>query len=456
MKTVTLISAVLLSGILSSYGQRSANIQTNTSNANMGSTNVNSSRFNSDNKTVTNNSNDNANNNNNWSINNNSSNNSSSNNSNSNTNWSNNNNYYNNNLNNGYTNNGYYNSNYNNNQLYTNSNNNYTTQNQNSYKAVDENYGNEVSTVDKNTLLNFKNQYNISDMRSNYRNGTNIDRLFTKYQQPSQIFIIDAQAENTLKGTDGTILKIAPNSFVTKNGELVKGDVEFEMKEIYDRSDMVLSNAHTVCNDLPLESGGELYLGATRNSEPLILAADKNILIEMPARSNKEMQLFNGMPDRNSVNWNVANPNTVTPVLNSNSATGSSYNFSTTSMNWINCDKFMRSNASNTKINVRVPKQFDTTNTAVFIVFAGQNTVTKFDHFTRFNQLSNESDRSTFDTRWYTVPVGAEVTIVAISEVDGQVFSSIQPTKIMKDQVAELEFNPTTMDEFKNKMYTLP
>jgi hypothetical protein len=54
------------------------------------------------------------------------------------------------------------------------------------------------------------------------------------------------------------------------------------------------------------------------------------------------------------------------------------------------------------------------------------------------------------------VPVGAEVTIVAISEVDGQVFSSIQPTKIMKDQVAELEFNPTTMDEFKNKMYTLP
>jgi outer membrane protein assembly factor BamB len=236
----------------------------------------------------------------------------------------------------------------------------------------------------------------------------------------------------------------------------VKGDVEFEMKEIYNRGDMVLSNAHTVCNDLPLESGGELYLGASRNSEPLVLAADKNILIEMPARSNKEMQLFNGMPDRNSVNWNVANPNTVTPVLNSNSITGSSYNFSTSSMNWINCDKFMRSNSSNTKINVRVPKQFDTTNTAVFIVFAGQNTVTKFDHFTNYSQLSNESNQSIFDTRWYTVPVGADVTIVAISEVDGQVFSAIQPTKIMKDQVAELEFNPTTMDEFKSKMSTLP
>jgi hypothetical protein len=311
---------------------------------------------------------------------------------------------------------------------------------------------------DKTTVTKKLCPYNTTDMMSNYRNNTPIERFFKNNQKTSQIFIINAQQQNTLKGTGGTIVKIAPNSFVNKNGEVVKGDVEFELKEVYDRSSMINSNAHTVCNDVPLISGGEMYMGATQGDEPLMLASNTPVAVEIPAQAgtNEPMQLFYGKPDRNTVNWNLANNNSVTPVVNANSSTGYSYNFSSNSMNWINCDRFIRNTNASTKVNVRVPVQYDTTNTAVFIVFTGQNTVTKFDHFTRLDQVNHTDYPSTFDTRWYSVPVGSDVTIVALSEINGQYYSSMKRTVLVKDHIADLNLQPTTLDQFNKDLEKLP
>ncbi len=375
-----------------------------------------------------------------------------------NTNSNNSNNNYSNNNNNSYYNNGYYNNNsYNNNNGYSN-NNTYssTYQNQSSYKVTDDNYGTDLVSEDKTVLKNKTCEYNTTDMMSNYRSTTAIDRFFKNNQKTSQIFVINAQKQNTLKGNDGTVIKIAPNSFVTKDGEIVKGDVEFELKEVYDRSSMVTSNAHTVCNDVPLVSGGEMYMGATQGDQPLMLASNTPIAVEMPANSKEPMQLFYGKPDRNTVNWNLANNNSVSPVLNSNSSTGYSYNFSSNSMNWLNCDRFIRSDKPSTKVNVRVSVQYDTTNTAIFMVFTGQNTVTKFDHFTKLDRLAEDLNPSVFDTRWYSVPVGSDVTIVALSEINGQYYSSMQRTMLVKDHTTELLLEPTTLDQFKQDMEKLP
>jgi len=287
-------------------------------------------------------------------------------------------------------------------------------------------------------------------MFSNYRNNTSIEKLFKQTQKTSQIFIINAQQENTIKTTGSTVIKIAPNSFLDKNGEVVKGDVEFEVKEMYSKSDMILSNAHTVSNDMVLKSGGELFLGAEKNGQPLVLANNKPISLEMPAEDKEPMQLFNGKPDRNTVNWNLANNQEVSPVLNTNSPTGYSYNFTANNMNWLNCDKFMPRTAQNTKINVRFDKQFDTTNTAVFIVYRDQNTVTKFDGFSTYDGTTRMlPQQSLFETKWYSVPAGTNVNIVAISEINGQYYSNIQSTIIQKDHVMDMMMYPTTLDEIK-------
>ncbi len=461
MKTISFTLVFTLTGLMAYSQIRTTNVHvtSTTSNLSVGST---TTTTHSTNNTTTNTykpertdySNNNSNtysNNNSYTNNNNYSNNNTSNNS------------YSNNSNsssNGYGSYGNYNNSYNNNSYYNNNSNynsNSNSNSQNSYRATDVNsYGAQIVTEDKTTTGVAKSAYNIPNQFSNYRKNTAIERFFNNNQKTSQTFIINAQVENTLKGTGGTIVKIAPNSFVTADGELVKGDVEFEMKEMYGKSDMIFSNASTVSNDVALVSGGEIYTGATKNGEPLILATDKPMLIEVPAAagSNEPMQLFNGQPDRNTVNWNLASPNSVTPVLNTNSPTGYSYNFSSNSMNWLNCDQFNRSLSPNTKVTVRLPRQYDSTNTAVFIVFAGQNTVTKFDNYNPYSFTN--MNMSSFDTRWYSVPTGSDVTIVAISEINGQFYSSMQRATLMQNHEADLVMSPTTLDEIKTDMEKLP
>ena len=430
MKTITFAIAFTLTGLMA-YSQRISNVSTTsiTPNFNVGSTTT--STYSNSNSNYSNSSNNNSSNYNG-------------------NNGYNNNSYYN---NNGYnSNNNNYNNGYNNNNYYNNTNN--STYGQNSYHSTDNSYGTQLLTEDKGKPILEKSIYNIPDQFNNYRKNTAIERFFSNNQKTSQTFIINAQTQNTLKGTGGTIVKIAPNSFVNKNGEVVTGNVDFELKEVYQKSDMIFSNAHTVANDVPLISGGEMFMGATKNGEVLTLANDKPILIEVPAAtgSTESMQLFNGKPDRNTVNWNLAGPNSVTPVLNTNSSTGQSYNFSSNSMNWLNCDKFNRSTKPSTKVTVRMPQQYDSTNTAIFIVFSGQNTVTKFDNYNKLDR----SMQSAFDTKWYSVPTGSDVTIVAISEINGQYYSSMQRTILVKDHQADLVLAPTTLDQFTKDMEKLP
>jgi hypothetical protein len=421
------------------------NTQSNTNTVNTNSTNYNSNtRSNTNSNTYSNdsynsNSNSNSNNSNNSS---NSSNNSWSNN-NSNSSWSNNNNgYYNN--NNYYNNSNNYSNGYNNNNGYTNS---------NTRVDYEGNYGSDVITGNKGFS---SNPFNITNRCSNYRNRTAIDKFFTKNQKPSQIFTIDAQQQNTIKANDGTIILIQPNTFVNADGHVVKGEVTLEVKEMYNATDMILSNASTVSNDMPLISGGEVFIDARQNGEVLKMDNNKPMAVQMPSRigTKDEMQMFHGEAGNNSVNWTLANANSYSPVANSNSPTGSSYNFSTTAMGWINCDKFMRSNNRGTKIRVNIPTTFDTTNTAIFMVFSKQNTVTRFDSFNVFDRTLSIEDANNnhFYTRWYSVPVGTELTIVSISEINGEYYSSFSPVKITEDHLQTVNPSPTTLEIFKEEV----
>jgi hypothetical protein len=327
-----------------------------------------------------------------------------------------------------------------------------------SFQTHNENFGETIILGDHHRFIPTYNPYNTTKMMSNYRNDTAIEKFFQQNQKPSQVFIVNAQLECRLTGAGGTIVKIAPNSFVDENGEVVKGEVQVEMKEMYTKSDMILSNAHTVCYNAPLKSGGEIFLGASRNGEPLILANDKPISVEVPATSAETMQLFNGKPDGNTIDWDLASPVEIIPVINSNSSTGFSYNFISPNMNWLNCDRFVSSrNPSDisyytptTKVNVRLLNIYDSTNTAVFIVYDKQNTVTKFDGFYKYDGSTKLlPDQNGFNTEFYSVQEGSDVTIVAIAVIDGRYYSSMEQTRIQKDHVSDLMMSPTNLDRLK-------
>jgi len=226
---------------------------------------------------------------------------------------------------------------------------------------------------------------------------------FFETQAPAiQNFTITPNTTQTITGEEGTKITFYANSFVDGQGNLVTGQVDFELKEIYGKGDMIWSERMTVAsNGELLESGGEFSLKATSVGQEVFLNQD--FLMEVPlssATSNPSaMELFTATESDSS--W--------TPVDSSWVGMDSSrtnYQVYFDSMTWINCDYFYGSTNTTRGFNVEpvLSAGVNLTGVSAYLVFNNINAVAS---------LYYNAATGVFGTS-YNLPVGESVTVVIV------------------------------------------
>lgn len=207
------------------------------------------------------------------------------------------------------------------------------------------------------------------------------DFLPPKSVQP---FSIDASRLTTLISQEGIRFTFSPFSFQTKTGETVIGNVELSFCAFTNKSEWVLSDRMTTCEDRLLETIGHFCLQANQESTPLQLSTP--ILVEIPVPpqlSNPlSMQLFMG-----SVS------STGTPlagkIFDWKELAGKSvkvkkllrrkyFQFYLTELHWFACSAFLSKKAPRTMVSARCTAPMDDLEElAAYVVFKDWNTVAR-------------------------------------------------------------------------------
>ncbi len=107
----------------------------------------------------------------------------------------------------------------------------------------------------------------------NNDNYSSLADFFAKNGPQMQTYTINGATGGSFTTPQGTVVTIPANAFYNNLWQIVTGPVTITFKDIYKKSDMLLSNITTVTtNETPLVSGGEFYIQATAAGSPLQLA----------------------------------------------------------------------------------------------------------------------------------------------------------------------------------------
>ena len=286
--------------------------------------------------------------------------------------------------------------------------------------------------------------------------STTIQDFFEKYEVKKQAFTVNLDHDKaTITGEQGTTVTFPKSAFRTKEGLPATGEISIQLTEIYDKSDMVLSDKPTTSDGALLLSGGEILVSALLNGDTLQLANRTAILIELPASSvDKEMQLFTGAIDNNNqFNWTPLKTN-----LNQTGPTGTSwsrdsvstfyedaskYIFSVTKLGWINCDRFYYI-PNKTKIDVSFTNRGEMDQTTAYLVFKNINSVA------RFHERSSDGV-----LRSGEIPVGETVTVVAFSLKNGKEHYGLKEITISENLNIVIDLTEGSEDEIRTALEVL-
>lgn len=256
----------------------------------------------------------------------------------------------------------------------------------------------------------------------------------------AQTFTVDAAIGGWVNGNAGTMITFPANAFRTQSGAIVTGNVQVELVEAFTVGKMIWMNKQTLGNDngqlRPLVSGGQYYLNVTQGGQQLKLAPNAGqVYVPAPNGVDPSMELFSGT---------VASDGTITwdpfaPIPGNGGLDSSNYSFPNDSLGWVNCDYYMGA-GTQTTVQVTCPAGYDGENTMMWLVFPDQNSVTGMHHTTG----------STFSTGGsYTLPVGMNLKIVAISNSGGTYTGSITTTTVTAGMNPTIAFSATTLAQFE-------
>ncbi len=122
---------------------------------------------------------------------------------------------------------------------------------------------------------------------------------------------IDNALGGYIVGKGGSKLIIQPNSFISKTGSLISGDVQVAFTDWTNRADMIFSKVLPISDGEPLISGGEYAISATVAGQPVFLKPSKPIQVRLPqfGKDASGMQIFKGtiIPEvnNNTINWQL-------------------------------------------------------------------------------------------------------------------------------------------------------
>jgi hypothetical protein len=256
----------------------------------------------------------------------------------------------------------------------------------------------------------------------------------------NQAFTIDAARANTLQCSQGTELRVPANAFVDSNGNLVQGNVELKLKQVFEKGDMILNNRPTVSNGSLLESGGEFNLQATAGGSAVKLANGKQIEIRVPVNntvaSADGMQVFvQGRDSRGNFTWIPVNTNLQVSAGN--------YIFTVSTLQWVNIDKYIDPSTQVTNITVTAKDQEVTqANTQGYINFKGATSVANL--YLENGKLKGEM-----------VPVAREAVIIIIHSEGDKIYLGRKDVRTAADMNLEVELKRVTREELTEELKSL-
>jgi hypothetical protein len=264
---------------------------------------------------------------------------------------------------------------------------------------------------------------------------------------PMQTYTMSAASGGSFVTAKGTTVNVPANAF-----NAVGTTVKIEFKDIYSKSDMLLSNVATNrlnwfptrANGPAIKSAGEFFMRGSVDNIPAALNPTMSIDVLQPflALPDTGMKPFTGVLDTlGNEGWAIDWSNNV--YLAANNYIFSLYQFSSpvSAGTWCNSDNsafFSAYTQSTLTIHPTQTGYFPD----VFLVF---KTVNSMVHV--YQQGS--------DLVYDYAPIGLECTAVAIGVKDGKLYSSFTPIIIGVNQTMNFTLVETTTDAFKTALNAL-
>jgi hypothetical protein len=272
----------------------------------------------------------------------------------------------------------------------------------------------------------------------------------------SQIFSVDAVSGGSFVTAKGTSVTIPANAFGTN----LSGTITIEFRDIYKKSEMLLSNMHTkLKSGGPLQSAGEFYIRAKdANGSALQVVQGKTITVRQPKTALQGDQVpgftvssFTAEPDslpNDSAgvpgNLWVSNPNTAL-ITAAGNYVFSLYQFGQPldSGTWCNSDNATYfAGFQQTTLTINPTFDINYYHPDVFLVF---KTVNCMIHVYRGGNV--------FPYNY--APAGLQCTAVAIGVSHGKLYAGFTPITISINQTVPVSMEETTLDDFKAKLQAL-
>ena len=276
--------------------------------------------------------------------------------------------------------------------------------------------------------------------------------FYNKNGAKLQTYQINASTGGSFTSPKGTVVTIPANCFVDASDNNVSGTVTIQFKDIYSKSDMLLSDIGTTFFDgAPMVSGGEFFINALLGDSALQIDAGKFIAIEQPFNNgavkdlDMEAMILNDPRDTiqgggNIEGWSISPGNSLL-------YTATSYVF--------NLYAFSGTNGAGTWCNSDNPYYFQAyTNTTLTVNAVAGYTLDVFLVFKNVNSMVHVYSDGTNYPYAYS-PVGLECTVVVLAVKDDKLYSSFTPVTITSNLTINPSLTETTTDAFKTVLNSL-
>ncbi|MEX1384112.1 hypothetical protein [Lutibacter sp.] len=295
------------------------------------------------------------------------------------------------------------------------------------------------------------------------------NRFLDNRENALEEFTIDAATGGMITGSQGTNVTFQPNSFGI-NGSPITGNVTVQLIEIYDKAGMVINNRSTL-GEKPngdkeaLKSAGQFFIDAKQGAnelELLEMASVESRPVDF-ADLDGGMKIFrtgldndcDGIDD--DCDWFEADEDNNgeqddAQIRDAQGADGAfaTYNYNIGSFGWTNLDRWYNFAGATTEIFIDVPAEFNEDNCAVYLSYDGEPTaLARMDVYNTTLEL--------FTEHYGLIPVGLEVHIIMVAEIDGVLHYAIQGTTIVDEHIEVISsLSPITQPALESLINGLP
>lgn len=268
-----------------------------------------------------------------------------------------------------------------------------------------------------------------------------LDDFFKNHRLTPQLFTVDPTRRTTVVGKKGTRITILPNSLVDLSGNLVKGEVQIQLLEVFSSKEALFSSTFMASEESVLDMGGQLLIQAVQNYFPLQII--RPLPVEMPTQSFLKnpigMKLYSGgisstrpFNEQPSFEWKLISPK---KLKIGKTGKRKYFSFYLLDFNWVGCAISLNKKRSGSMVSAKYVNALgDLDESMALLHFKGRNAIIKMHHagqrFTRFN-----------------VPLKGAVDLLVFGIRDGLFFAGLKHYERLSSTLLKVELQQITETE---------